>query len=107
MKKLVFLISTLAILLTSCESKLEKLTKEVAKEYEEYIEAYDNAQSIEEFHQIRNDYKRRGDYWEREAEKILPEISITEKQRIMQDEYYNSLRDRYKEAERNAYRRLK
>ena len=109
MKKIVFLISSLVILLSSCqpESKFEKLAKEVSKEMEAYIEAFDNAESMREVRQIKSDFKRRGDYWENEAKKIEHEISITEKQRIMQDEYYNSVADRLKEAERNAYRRFK
>lgn len=106
MKKLVFLISTLAILLTSCESKFEKLTKEAAKVYEEYIEAYDNAESMREVRQIKSDFMRRGDYFENEVKKIEHEISITEKQKFMQDEYFNSLEERLKEAERNARRRF-
>ena len=107
MRKTFFLISVLAILLTSCESNYEKLLKKGSKEYEECIEAFNNAQSIKEVRQIKKDFYRRADSWEKELEKFELEISITEKQKFMQDEYYNSLEKRLKEAERNAYERLR
>lgn len=59
-----------------------------------------------EVRQIKSDFKRRGDYFENEVKKIEHEISITEKQKFMQDEYFNSLKERLKEAERNAIRRF-
>lgn len=109
MKNLVFLISSLVILLSSCqpESKFERLMKEGAKEIEAYIEAFDNAQSIYEVRQIRNELRNwENNYWDVEIKKIELEISITEKQKFMQDEYFNSLKERLKEAERNARRRF-
>ena len=81
--------------------------KEGAKEIEAYIEAFDNAQSIDEVRQIRKELRNwDNNYWEVEIKKIELETSITEKQKFMQDEYYNSLADRLKEAERNARRRF-
>ena len=107
MKKKVLLISTIAILLTSCESKLDKLIKEGSREVEAYIEAFNNAQSEDEVRAIERDLRNwDNNYWEKEMEKIEHEISITEKQKIMQDEYYNSLKEGLKEAKRNAYKRF-
>ncbi len=81
--------------------------KEGAKEIEGYIEAFDNAQSIDEVRQIRKELRNwDNNYWEVEMKKIELETSITEKQKFMQDEYYNSLKERLKEAERNARRRF-
>lgn len=81
--------------------------KEGAKEIEAYIEAFDNAQSIDEVRQIRKELRNwDNNYWEVEMKKIELETSITEKQKFMQDEYYNSLKERLKEAERNARRRF-
>lgn len=81
--------------------------KEGAKEIEAYIEAFDNAQSIYEVRQIRNELRNwENNYWDVEIKKIELEISITEKQKFMQDEYFNSLKERLKEAERNARRRF-
>ena len=81
--------------------------KEGAKEIEAYIEAFDNAQSIDEVRQIEEELRNwDNNYWEVEIKKIELETSITEKQKFMQDEYYNSLIERLEEAERNARRRF-
>ena len=81
--------------------------REGSREVEAYIEAFNNAQSVREVRAIERDLRNwDNNYWEKELEKIEHEISITEKQRIMQDEYYNGLKDKLKEAGRNAYKRF-
>ena len=108
MKKVVFLALAMSIvLLSSCDSKFSKLTDNAAEDAREYIDAFNNAKSAEEVRAIERDFEERGEYYEREFEKINNETSIKEKQRVMQNEKYNGLGDEVKSARRNARDRFK
>ena len=100
-------VATSVMLLSGCESKFSKLTKDAAKDTRDYIDAYNSATSAEEVRAIERDWKEKGDYYEREYEKISNETSIKEKQEMMQNEEYKGLRDEFKKARRDARNRFK
>lgn len=103
MKKNKFLILAASIvLLSACDSKMDKLTDETKKDLRDYTDAFNNAKSRDEVRAIERDLKSRGDYYESELEKIEHELSIKDKQKFIQDEELNNLSEELKEARRNA-----
>lgn len=107
MKKISFLAFAMSvILLSSCESKVNKLTNDAANDARDYIDAFNNAKSAEEVRAIERDYQERGKYYEQEFEKINNEVSIKEKQEIMQNEDYQKLGKEVKAARKNAHNRF-
>ena len=100
-------VATSVMLLSSCESKFSKLTKDAAKDTRDYIDAYNSATSAEEVRAIERDWKAKGDYYEQEFKKIDNETSIKEKQKFMQNEEYKNLGDEMKKARRDARNRFK
>ena len=100
-------IATSVMLLSGCESKFSKLTHEAAEDARDYIDAYNNAKSVDEVRAIERDWKAKGDYYEQEFNKIGNETSIKEKQEFMQNDEFKNLGDEMKKARRDARNRFK
>lgn len=71
-------------------------------ETHEYIDAFNNAKSAEEVRAIERDFEERGKYYDKEFDKISNEVSIKEKQELMQNEDLKELNKDFKEARKKA-----
>lgn len=109
MKKL-FLTVPLAIsfliTVSSCQSNAEKAVNNMKDVSEEYINNLNNANSKEEYIRLQNEYKQRGRF---ESNKLTDQ----DKEEYMKNANWEDVksaqdvRDRVKEAERNAKERIK
>ena len=94
------------VALCACESKFERKSREVFREAEEYADALEKAKSKEEVRALRQAFKDLDEKHEKEFEELKNDVSFQEIQELMQDDDYIRIKNKVKEAERNARKRF-
>lgn len=109
MKKSVLIFATILMFFCGCKSKLDKVVDKAHNLSEEYVDALNNAETVEEVKMLKQEFKSKGNLLEEEVEELQKnnDYSLEEVQNIMQDEKLKGLGERVKQAERDAIERLK